>query len=211
MKQLPIIIGLVAGAITFYWLKARSKRLPPDPDPGARRPGDVALPLTPKQNDKLVLISGCAYTDLENVLTGFCNLYNKEKYQAQLRLTKISGREFAITFPFDIDFEIYCYLINYLQYPIEARWAVDVKGWATTSPGDAWVPGDCVGKEVMLFVPSDDTEHDNVYMTSAGGANYKLGFSMQTGKKLPGEPGRAFVASNLDLEKLNTESFEDFK
>jgi hypothetical protein len=63
-------------------------------------------------------------------------MYNKEAYQALPRMIRLSEREFAIVFPHDIGFEIYCYFINYLVYPMELKWKPDVIAWATTKPGE---------------------------------------------------------------------------
>ncbi|CAN5393419.1 hypothetical protein BH11BAC3_BH11BAC3_02850 [soil metagenome] len=108
MKIQTIIIVLIASVVVLYfiWTKFKNQKLQADTD--TARPFAELLPVQEKQNDKLVIVKDISYTDLQTIVTGFCNMYNKERYQTQPRVTKITEREFAITFPFDIDFEIFC-------------------------------------------------------------------------------------------------------
>lgn len=211
MTPLIIIIGLAVVAIIFYALKSRLKNAEPQPDTETTPTSQEALPTTKKQNDKLVLVKGVSYSDLKSVLTDLCNMYNKESYQAQPRLTKLSEREFAITFPYDINFEIYCYFVNYIEYPMELKWTADVIGWTTTKSGDIWITDKSINKKVMLFIPMDDTEHDNVYMTTSDNIGYKLGFAMGEEKQLLDTPKKLFVSPRLDISELADKEFEDFK
>ena len=211
MKPLIIIIGLAIAAIVFYVLRTKLRNAKPQPDTDTTRPSQAALPTTAKQNDKLVLVKGVSYSDIKKVLTGFCNMYNKESYQAQPRLTKLSEREFAITFPYDINFEIYCYFVNYLEYPMELQWTADVTGWTTPKSGEIWITEKSINKKVMLFIPTDDTEHDNVYMTTSDNIGYKLGFAMGEEKQLLDTPKKLFEAQRLDISELADKEFEDFK
>ena len=211
MKPLPIVIGLLLVIIIFYILRTKLRNAEPQPDTDITRPSEKVLPAQTKENEKLVLIKGVSYSDLKKVLTGFCNMYNKESYQAQPRLTKLSEREFAITFPYDIDFEIYCYFINYVEYPMELKWSVNVAAWATTKSSDSWITDKSANKNVMLFIPSDDTEHDNVYMTTSDNIGYKLGFAMGEEKQLLSTVKMRYVSPDIQLSELANREFEDFK
>src|SRR5690606_39859468 len=64
------------------------------------------------------LVNKISKTEIDSILAGFCNMYNKESFQAQPRLYKLNESQFAITFPYDIKFEIYCYFVNYVHYPM---------------------------------------------------------------------------------------------
>jgi hypothetical protein len=138
-------------------------------------------------------------------------MYNKENFQAQPRLTKITEREFAITFPYDIDFEIFCYFVNYLEYPMELKWSPDVTAWTTTKSSDTWITEKAANKKAMLFIPTDDTEHDNVYMTTQDNIGYKLGFAMGEEKQLLDTPKKRYVEPSIEISELTNNEFEDFK
>jgi len=171
----------------------------------------VQVPVVPKHNDKLIVISGVSYSDLKKVLLGFCKIYNSEAPQAFPRVTRLSATEFAITFPYDMDFEIYCYLINYLYYPMELQWKPEVIAWATPKTGETWVTEKMAGKNCMLFVPTDDSEHDNVYLTTSGNIGYKLGFGLSDKGQLLVQPKKTYVPETISNSDLNDKEYEDFK
>ena len=169
------------------------------------------VPVIPKHNDKLVLIKGVSNSDLKKVLLGFCKMYNSERPQAFPRVTRLSEAEFVITFPYDIDFEIYCYLINYLYYPIELRWKPDVAAWATPKAADMWVSEKIAGKNCMLFIPPDDSEHDNVYLTTFDNIGYKFGFALSNKGKLLTHPKKTYTTPTINSLDLDDMESEDLK
>ena len=211
MKPLLIVAGLIIAVIIFYVLRTKVKTSEPQPDTDTKRPLQSAMPTQTKQNDKLVIIKRVSYSDVKRVLIGFCNMYNKESFQAQPRLTKLTEREFAITFPYNIDFEIFCYFINYIKYPIELKWSAGVTAWTTTKSSDTWITDKTANKKAMLFIPTDDTEHDNVYMTTQDNIGYKLGFAMGEEKQLLGTPEKRYVSPDIGLSEVINNEFEDFK
>lgn len=211
MKPQLIVIGLVIAVIIFYVLRTRLKASEPQPDTDTKRPSQSSLPTQPKQNDKVVIVKGISHSDMKRVLTGFCNMYNKESYQAQPRLTKLTERKFAITFPYDIDFEIFCYFLNYIEYPMELQWSPDVTAWTTTKSSDTWITEKAANKKAMLFIPTDDTEHDNVYMTTQDNIGYKLGFAMGEEKQLLDTPKKRYVEPSIKISELTNNEFEDFE
>lgn len=170
-----------------------------NPEQDNSRPS-IAKKLTQENpNDKIVIVKDADYNTLKKVLVEFCNMYNKEKFQAQPRLYKLSETEFAITFPYDINFEIYCYFINYIPNPKDIQWQPNVIAWATTKPADIWVTENTSNKKVMLFILEDDNEHDNVYLTSKDNFGYKLGFAVGEEKQLLDILKKKYIAPTIAL------------
>ena len=211
MKTQSIIVGLIASIVVLYFIWTKFKNQKPQADKNTSRPSTKLSPAQEKQNEKLVIVKDVSYTDLQTILTGFCNMYNKERYQAQPRLIKITEREFAITFPFDIDFEIFCYFINYVQYPMDFDKAFNVTGWTTTKSGDNWITEKSANKKVMLFIPSDDKDHDNVFMTTIDNVGFKLGFAMGEEKQLLDGPKKKFSTPTINILELANKEHKDFK
>ena len=118
----------------FTWTKLKNQK--PQPDTDTRRPTENLFPTNKIANDKLVVVEDVSENDINKILQEFCNSYNKETYQAIPRLTKLSDKKFAITFPYDINFEIYCYFINYVNYPMGFDKHFKTIGWTTTKPTD---------------------------------------------------------------------------
>jgi len=206
-----VAILLVACVILVFVIKTRlvKSRLKSDTDES--RPGTEKLPVAPVQNDKLVIVDGVGEDDLKRVIVGFCNMYNKEMYQALPRLTGLADTSFALTFPYDIDFEIYCYFINYLAYPMELKWSPKITAWTTTKTGDHWISERSANKRVMLFIPGDDREHDNVYLTTVNDTGYKLGFAVGEEHQLLATPSKRFSEPSIDLQSLTGKHATDFK
>jgi hypothetical protein len=211
MKSQAFIIGLIGAAVILYLIWTKFKNQKPKADTDTTRPSQKYLPIHQKQNDKIVIVNDISYTELQSVLTGFCNMYNKASYQAQPRLIKLTEREFAITFPFDIEFETFCYLINYVHYPIEFDKSCNVTGWTTTKAGETWITEKSANKKVMLFIPSDDTEHDNVFMTTADNAGFKFGFAMGEEKQLLDRPRKQYGAPTIEILELADKEHVDFR
>jgi hypothetical protein len=211
MKMQTIVIGIIIAVIAFYFIKTKFLNQIIEPDTDTKRPSVENLPTQEKKNDKLVIVNNITQSELDSILTGFCNMYNKESYQAQPRTFKLNERKYAIIFPFDIEFEIYCYFINYVHYPMGFDKSFEVMGWTTTKSGQNWITENTANKKVMLFIPTDDTEGDNVYLTTNDNIGYKLGFAMGEEKQLLSQPNRTFIAPNNELSELINKEQKDYK
>ncbi|WP_316805537.1 hypothetical protein [Pedobacter nototheniae] len=210
MKIQSIIIGIILVTIAFYLVKTKLLNQQIKPDNNTARPSNEHLRKEERKNDKLVLVENISNLEVDSILKGFCNVYNKETFQAQPRLYKLKENEFAITFPFDIDFEIYCYFINYVHYPMGFNRSFYVKGWTTTQSGQNWVADKVTNKKVMLFIPSDDTEHDNVFLTTSDNIGYKLGFAMGEEKQFLDQPKQHFISPGMEIKDLINKEYKDF-
>lgn len=200
---IPLLIVFVA------LVKLKIQNLQPDTD--ASRPDENLLPTNKVANDKLVLVEGVSENDIEKILQEFCSSYNKKAFQALPRLTKLSDNQFAVTFPYDINFEIYCYFINYVNYPTGFNQQLKTVGWATTKPSDSWIAEKNVNKNVMLYISDFDEEYDNVFLTTSDNIGYKLGFAMGEGMQLLDSPEKSYVRQSINNNELDEKPHTDFK
>ena len=209
MKTVLIIIGV---AVLIFIIKAcMPAGQKPEADTDTTRPSNEHLPKQEKPNGKLVIVDNISKTEIDSILTGFCNMYNKESFQAQPRLYKLNERQFAITFPFDIEFEIYCYFVNYVHYPMGFDKAFSLTAWETTGQANGWITDKTANKNVMLFIPEDDNEHDNVFLTTNDNIGYKLGFAMGEEKQLLQTPKKAYFAPTIDIKTLTEKEAQEFQ
>jgi hypothetical protein len=211
MKQQYLIYSLIAVIVIVFFAWKKLKNQKPQPDTDIRRLPENIFPTSKVANDKLVIVEGASENDINKILQEFCNSYNKKKYQAIPKLIKLSDRKFAITFPYDIDFEIYCYFINYVNYPMGFNKHFKTIGWATTKPTDTWMTEKSANKNVMLFVSEFDTEYDNVFLTTSDNIGYKLGFAMDEEKQPLNSPGKKYVKPPITVNELETNESIDFK
>lgn len=214
MKQAYLILGaIIIAFLLIFWasVKLKNRKLPSQPDGDLRRPLNDALPGNAVLNDKLVIVEDISEKDIKKVLQEFCNSYNKKTDQAIPRLIKLSDNKFAVTFPCDISFEIYCFLINYLNYPIGLDRHFETFGWATTKSTDIWITEKSANKSVMLYISDVDTEYDNVFLTTSDNIGYKLGFAMGEEMQLLNWPDKNYRERPINLSELEAKEYTDFK
>ncbi|PWK75431.1 hypothetical protein LX99_03925 [Mucilaginibacter oryzae] len=175
------------------------------------RPQDEELPKVQKENDKLILVNNVQQNDIENALTTFCNMYNKDSFVALPRVVTISSNSFVVTFPYDTDFVTFCYVINFLKYPVDIKWQSKVTAWVTTKASDDWITDKSKNKKVMLFLAEDDNEYDNVFMTTEDNISYKLGFAAGKEKQLLSILKEPYRAPSIQIKNLEGLPFKDIK
>ncbi|MCC2547354.1 hypothetical protein LJY25_12940 [Hymenobacter sp. BT175] len=142
------------------------------------------MPAVLTENDKLIIVDGAALSDVSAALARFSSLYNESGVVVRTRLVELSQSRFALVFPYDITFDRLCYLVNYLTYPEGIDWPAKIYGWATIRPADEWFRVVEAGKKAILFVPEDDQDHDNVFLTTEDNRGYKLDFSQDQAQPL---------------------------
>jgi hypothetical protein len=154
-------------------------------------------------NDKIVVVEYVREKDIKQVIQQFCDNYNEDRFLALPMLAKISDHKFAITFPYDIDFEIFCFFVNYCYYPKNIKYKPVIKAWTTTSPNDEWMTAQITNKKVMLFIPPDDKDYNNVYLTTSDNIGYKLGFAVGEERQLLDYPKMVFEEPSVDVKALS--------
>ena len=166
------------------------------------RPNNAEIPTEKIQNDKVVLVENVKLEDLKNAIQKFCNNYNQENLTALPLLTILSENKFAVTFPYDTDFATFCFFVNYMYYPNDIFYKPTIKAWTSTKQNDDWMTKEIVNKNVMLFIPNDDKDYDNVYLTTSDNIGYKMGFAMGEEKQKLNKPIQTYIQP-LKFEELN--------
>ncbi len=209
MKQQYLFIGFIIIVLIIFWNRLKNQK--PKADTDTKRPPESLFPKDKITNDKIAIVEDVNEADIKQILQEFCNSYNKETYQATPRLTKLSEQKFAVTFPYNINFEIYCFLINYINYPIGFDRHFKTIGWLTTKPSDNWITEKSANKNAMLYLSDFDTEYDNVFMTTSDNIGYKLGFATGREKQLLNSPEKSYVKCPINISELETKEYTDFK
>jgi hypothetical protein len=212
MNKIFLIIGIiiVIGFLIFkFGLKSSQSDLKNN-----TRPKDSNKPTSPIDNDKIVVIKNLKLDYLKQAIEQFCNMSNQNKYIALPRLTLLDN-QFVITFPYDIEFDQFCYFINYLKYAndlsLKPDYKPEIKAWCTTKSGFAWMTDEIVNKSVMIFIPDWDKEYDNVYLTTQDNIGYKMGFAVGEEHHKLDKPVIQFDKVTFDLNILKDRETIDFK
>lgn len=212
MKQEYIIGGwliLVAFLLFFGW--NQFKQQTPKSNSNSRRPSEKHFPKNKITNDKMVVIDDINENDVTKIIQDFCDSYNQKSFQILPTLSKLSDKKFAVTFPYNVNFVIYCYFINYMNYPEGYDKQFKTVGWTTTRSTDTWITDKSANKKVMLFVYDLDTEYDNVFMTTVDNIGYKLGFAMGQESQLLNHPIQHYIQPLITPNELQNKELNTFK
>jgi hypothetical protein len=212
MKQLYLVLGTIA-IVTFAGVIVwpRLKNYKPHPESDTSRPHESLFPADKVENDKIVIVEGASENDIRKILQDFCNLYNKEAFQAVPRLTALTDKKYAVTFPYDMKFEIFCFFVNYVNYPMGFDRRFKTVGWATTKTSDMWITEKSADKHVMLYVSDFDDEYDNVFLTTSDHIGYKLGFAMGEETQLLERPEKKYIEQPVTITELEGMPYTDFQ
>src|SRR5512133_10596 len=100
-----IIVGAIIVAILIYRFRNSSansnQQLRPD---SSQKPTKII------ENDKIIIVKNLKLDYMKQALQQFCDSYNVKSYLVLPRLTMLDNY-FVITFPYNIDFERFCYLV----------------------------------------------------------------------------------------------------
>ena len=199
IKTLLIIIGLIIVGLIF---KACIKRGNGNFN-NLKRPPESLKPSQYVDNDRMIIVNNVSLVDLQTVLKQLCNSYNNESYKVLPLLRQYTDSTYVITFPYDIDFETFCYVVNYLYYPIGVNYHPQITAWTTTKQSDSWMKDNLVNKKVMIFIPYEDKEYDNVYLTTSDNIGYKMGFAIGHESQLLDTPNKKFHLPDTRIDDLN--------
>ncbi|MCF3112078.1 hypothetical protein LL912_25040 [Niabella sp. CC-SYL272] len=176
------IILMITLLLIFDRLELRTRRMRDRAEKG--EPSDGMLPKDKVANDKLIVVEGGHEDLIKRIIRDFCGWHNREMLQVIPVVTKITDQQFAIIFPYDVSFDIFCSFINYLNYPKGYGRRFYAIGWTTTRLTDMWITAESAGKQVFLFVSDADREYDYVFMTTIDQLGYQLNFSIEKAQLL---------------------------
>jgi len=129
----------------------------------------------------LVIIKGNSYDNVKNSLELWLGSYtdNSELDGLSFELYKKNGTEFIIKVDEKLPNEFFSYLVNYLTYPEGLEGRMNVVGYTIISDNKIFST-EPAGAEIMLFIPEDDKDYDNVYWVTRSGHVYKTDFGNRT-------------------------------
>ncbi|MCB9065168.1 MAG: hypothetical protein H6551_08530 [Chitinophagales bacterium] len=160
-------------------------------------------------NNKVISIEGVSYDLLKKALSNFKVLYKNEFVVVGIH--RISNSAFVLVFPDDISFRLFSYLVNYLKYPNDIdSWNPQIMAWTTLYKGDEWVIEEMVNKQAMLYIADNDTEYDNVSLTTELSKGYILTFSKSKAKELK-VPFKDYIAPQGIIPSEFDSDFEIIK
>lgn len=122
--------------------------------------------------ENLIIIKGGAYSDIKKALKQWIDNYSKDlQSDLTFQLFKNGRENHVIQADKSLDNERFFYLVNYLNYPEDIEYKIDIEGY--TIGKDKIQLKD---KELLVYISPTDEEYDNVFVTTSENENFKVDF-----------------------------------
>jgi len=122
---------------------------------------------------KLIFISDCVKDELKTILKDWLVMYaDKLKSKSVFELAEIKPNRFILKIDKNIDDTDFFYLVNYFAFPVGFEKTFEVAGYATASKNKK-----ILNKNIYVFNNQQDTESDNVWITTEDNETYKFDFA----------------------------------
>lgn len=157
--------------------------------------------------ENLIIIKGGAYNDIKKALRQWIDLYSRDlEDDLTFQIFKNGRGNHIIRADKRLDNERFFYLVNYLNYPEEIEYTINIEGYTKGKDKNQ-----LKDKDLLLYISPTDKEYDNVFVTTSENENFKIDFG---GKITETSDRRLFdYPTNLILEypeiiKINRKEIE---
>ena len=122
--------------------------------------------------DNLILINGGAYNDIKKALIQWIDLNSKDLSDGlTFQIFKNGRGNHIIQADKKLDNERFFYLVNYLKYPENTEYKIDIEGFTTGKDKNQ-----LEGKRLLVYISKTDKGYDNVFVTTSENQNFKVDF-----------------------------------
>jgi hypothetical protein len=137
-------------------------------------------------NDKVIFVRGWTQAELDEITRTFVRLYD---VPPGYRIAEDKAtRTLSLTFPGDIDGDLFCFLVNYIRYPknfdLKGR-RIAVIGKATLNAGFRQVKPAMYRRQARFYVPAGDTSFDVVYVEVDPGVTFEDSLQTSQWREVP--------------------------
>lgn len=120
--------------------------------------------------DNLILIKGGSYNDIKKALRQWIDLYSTDlQVGLTFHIFKNGHGKHFIQADIRLDNERFFYLVNYLKYPEDIEYKIEIEGY-TTGKGNNQLSG----KDLLVYNSSSEKEYDKVFITTSENENFKM-------------------------------------
>jgi hypothetical protein len=126
----------------------------------------------------LVFVVSTSTSDIEKISQDFVNMYSDRGNGVELSVytSKSNDKQHVVMLESPQEFHLFNLLVNYISYPMNRNYRLNPYGYWKVEPNQH--PSKEVPTELlMVFIPQEDREYDNVYAVSRSGEAMKLGFA----------------------------------
>jgi len=139
------------------------------------------------QSDKLVAITGMDYATVQKIVADFANMYSERKALPEFEIQQTGSQGAIISFSDDMNFELFCFFVNYVQYPKGESTTQTVRGWSSLYGSSSFLTPDLSSKTGMFFLSPNDRDYDRVWFVTGENVDYMISFAGFGGVRKTGE------------------------
>ena len=139
------------------------------------------------QSDKLVAITGMDYATVQKIVADFATQYSDRETLPDFEIQQTDSRGTIISFSDDMNFELFCFFVNYVQYPKGESTTQTVRGWSSLYGSSSFLTQDLSSKTGMFFLSPNDQDYDRVWFVTSANVDYMISFAGLGGVRKTGE------------------------
>jgi len=122
--------------------------------------------------DNLITIKGGAYNDIKKALQQWIDMYSSKLHDGLIfELYRKGKGNHIIKVDEKLDNELFYYLVNYLVYPENIEYKIEIRGFTTGKDENI-----LKNKKLLVYISTTDKDGDNVFVTTNENRNYKIDF-----------------------------------
>lgn len=149
---------------------------------------DAFVERTKSMEKRVILIEEMNEEQLYDAIDEFIGMYKEDMDTSSLEKPFVTRYEkgFLLTFSANIDYNLFCFWVNYLVYSDKKKQErYFVYGWYPFGEVESQKESmNFSGKTIMIYIPKEDDEFDNVYIITPDNQYYKNEFAGTT-KAIP--------------------------
>jgi hypothetical protein len=146
----------------------------------------------------LVFVAGTSTPDITRISQDFANRYYDRGDGVELSIytSKTDDKKHVLKLEQPQEFYLFNFLVNFIAYPADKTYRLEPRGYWKLQPNQ--IPSSGLENDLlMIFVPLEDREYDNVYAITQTGNPMKLGFAI----------GEEYIPLNTQKYKFIEQSF----
>lgn len=145
--------------------------------------------------EKFIIINDCSKEEMKTILKDWLVMYaDRLKSKSVFEFAEIKPNSFILKVDKSLDDTDFFYLVNYFAYPIDYEKTFDVEGYATASKHKT-----ILNKNIYVFNNLEQTEYDNVWITTEDNETYKFDFGGKLKKINYENKYKALDINNLSI------------
>jgi hypothetical protein len=150
----------------------------------------------------IILIKGGSHSDVKKALQQWIDLYSESISESlRFELYKNGKGNHVIKADPKLDNERFYYLVNYINYPEGIKYNIDIEGFTKGEDNS-----NLSGKKLLIYIPKNDSEYDNVYAVTEDNEHFKIDFGGKVKSISDTKVFSIFKIDNLENPQILKES-----